>query len=76
MAKTGKRAAPVAVNFDSLKEDRWSLPRCFVIHAWSPPAIRLVIAQLQGALDGRFFVDVDLKFGSGGSICQDRKSVV
>ena len=50
------------------QEGRWDLPRCFIIHAWSPPAIRLVISQIKTALKDNFHVIVDLDFGAGESI--------
>jgi len=63
-----RRAAASETDLSRFQEGGWDLPRCFIIHAWSPPAIRLVISQIKTTLKDNFHVIVDLDFGAGESI--------
>src|SRR5437016_5071313 len=56
------------VDLSRFEGNRWNLPRCFIIHAWSPPGIQHVIQSIRTALEGNFHVDVDLDFGADDSI--------
>ncbi|MGB3087484.1 MAG: tetratricopeptide repeat protein, partial [Phycisphaerae bacterium] len=65
-----KKTAPqqeTKVDFARLQGGQWDLPRCFVIHAWSPPGIRHVITHIRNALKDNFHVRADLDF-TGESI--------
>ena len=68
MAKKRKVKTAAAVDLSRFEGDRWNLPRCFIIHAWSPDYIRHVISAIRAALSKNFHVDVDLDFGSGESL--------
>ena len=57
-----------AAEFD---EDKWSLPQCFVIHAWTPPGYKHVISWIREALQANFIVRVDLDFGADHSFREE-----
>ncbi|MDB6016777.1 MAG: transrane and repeat-containing protein 1-like [Pedosphaera sp.] len=67
MGKSKKNAKPPA-DLSRFEGNRWNLPRCFIIHAWSPSGIKHVIQHIRTALEGNFHVDVDLDFGADESI--------
>jgi len=65
-----KKTAPqqeTKVDFARFQGGQWNLPRCFVIHAWSPPGVRHVITHIRNALKDNFHVRADLDF-TGESI--------
>ncbi len=70
MAKNRKAKTAAAVDLSRFQGGRWDLPRCFIIHAWSPDYIKHVISEIRAALSKNFHVDVDLDFGSGESLRQ------
>ncbi len=65
--KTGP-STPPETDLSRFEESRWGLPRCFIIHAWSPPAFRHVINSIRHGLKDWFHLDVDLDFGQDESI--------
>ena len=68
MTRRNKREEDQSCWFASLESGRWDLPRCFLIHAWPPPAIQHVISQIETALKNNFKVGVDRDFGTDDSI--------
>jgi nucleoside 2-deoxyribosyltransferase len=63
-----RRASASEADLSRFQEGRWNLPRCFIIHAWSPAGMKHVISHIKTALKDNFHVIVDQDFGAGESI--------
>jgi tetratricopeptide (TPR) repeat protein len=65
MAIRRRAATEPQADLSRFQEGKWNLPRCFVIHAWSPQGMRHVISHIRNALKDNFHVFADFDFGAG-----------
>ena len=65
MARKRAIARKPSTHFERLQGRQWDLPRCFIVHLWSPDYILHVIEHIRHGLRGRFYVEVDQDFGAG-----------
>ncbi|MDB6068749.1 MAG: glycosyltransferase [Pedosphaera sp.] len=67
MRKIESKVHALSTDLGRFQSERWSLPRCFIVHARLAPEIRKVIRQINAALAGNFHLDADIDFGADES---------